>query len=1057
MTLAVLIAMAVPSPATLRPLYLRTENLVEPRGLDETKPRFSWKLEAASPGLRNLKQTAYRLLVASEPGRLAEGKADIWDSGRIDSAETVHIEFGGKTLQSNAPYWWSVQVWDQEGNPSEWSRPASWSMGLLKPSDWKAKWIGFDRPLELRDVDPATKEARASFKGSKWIWWKGDGPNEAPKAERFFMREFTVPEGIVSASLLVTVDDQFRLSLDGVELAKSDGEKDAWRRPVTMDVTAKLKPGKHVIRIKAENTSSGISGVILKIAMVDRQGKVSYLRSDKEWKAATSADGPWEAAQERFNFGDGPWGWVGGGGLFLPPPRYLRKEFSVAKPVKRAMLYGSAFGLADFHLNGKKVGDEYFLPGWTDYEKRVYYRAYDVTKQIKRGGNAVGAILGDGWYAGYVGYGGRREHYGEKTRALAQLVIEYRDGTTDVIASGPDWRAGTGPILESDFLMGEAYDARAEMPGWDQAGFAKGDQWSPVDVGAVSKGKVEAFPGDPVRAYAILKAKTITQPKPEDAYVLDLGQNMAGFARIRVKGSKGQRITLRFAERLNPDGTIYTTNLRGARTIDTYTFANDGVATWEPRFTFHGFQYIEVAGLGRKPTPDEVVGVAITSDTPLAGTLETSDPMLNKLVSNARWTQQMNFIDIPTDCPQRDERLGWTGDAQAYIRTAVMTTDVQAFFTKWLVTLEDAQREDGQFPMVAPVKVAGSDGGPAWADAGVICPWTIYDAYADKRLLRRLYPSMKKFVEFCVKRSTPEMLPPAQFHCFGDWVSINANTPTDVIYTAYFAFSASLLARSADALGLHEEAKEHRALFRKVRDAFNKAYVSPEGVIKGDTQCAYVLAIAFDLLSPELTVIAGERLVADIEKRGGLSTGFVGTRDVMNALSKIGRNAVAYKLLHSTAFPSWGFTIKNGATSIWERWDGWTPEKGFQDPGMNSFAHYAFGAVVGWMYDQLPGIRNTSPGFATIRIAPEIDTQLKWVKSKYESIRGPIVSEWKIETGKLKMRVVVPPNVQAEIVVPGGEPRCLQGLKPKSAGPSSATFEVGSGEYTFEAILGVPV
>ncbi len=1051
MTLAVLIAMAAQTSGTLLPVHLRIENLVDPLGIDERKPRFSWKLDPAQKGLRNLSQTAYRIVVASDLAKLAKDDGDVWDTGRTASSDTNHIEFDGKALQTNRPYWWKVQVWDQEGNPSGWSPAGKWSMGLLEKGDWKAQWIGDDRPLAKKVDGP-------NFRGAKWLWHPDDEYLKAPAGARFFSTEFTVPEGVRQADLMASADDQFALSINGQEVAKSDGKTDAWRRPVSKNVLANLNPGANRLSVRAENTGNGgAAGLIVKLSLQKSDGTWTHITSRGDWKSSATEGGETKLARELFNYGDGPWGWIEKVSLFLPPPRYLRREFVAVKPIRRATLYGSALGIADFHLNGKKVGDEYFMPGWTDYEKRIYYRTYDVTKQVKGGSNAVGVVLGDGWYAGYVGYGGRREHYGDKTRALVQLEIEYRDGTSETIASGPDWRAGTGPILESDFLMGESYDARAEVPGWDQFGFADERRWRAVDVGTLAKGKVEAFPGDPVRAYAVLKAKAITQPEPRDAYVLDLGQNIAGFARLKLRGKAGQKVTLRFAERLNPDGTVYTTNLRGARTIDTYTFAKDGVAVWEPKFTFHGFQYIEVSGLGRKPSPDEIVGVAVTSATPDAGSLQTSDPMLNKLVSNAKWTQQMNFIDIPTDCPQRDERLGWTGDAQAYIRTAIMTSDVQAFFTKWLITLEDAQRADGQFPMVAPVKVAGDDGGPAWADAGIICPWAVYDAYGDKRLLTRWYPSMKKFIDFMVKRSTPEMLPPPQFHCFGDWVSINANTPTDVIYVAYFAYSASLLARAADHLGLKEEAVQHRALFRKIRESFNKAFVSPEGVIKGDTQCVYVMAIAFDLLTPELTRIAGERLVADIEKRGGLSTGFVGTRDIMNALSRIGRNEVAYKLLHSTAFPSWGFTIKNGATSIWERWDGWTPEKGFQDPGMNSFAHYAFGAVVGWMYDQLAGIDNSAPGFAEVRIAPEIDTKLKWVKSSYDSIRGKIVSEWKIEGGKLKMRVVVPPNVKGEIVVPGGEPRSLQGLKPSQVNPSSSVFEVGSGEYTFEAKLGVPV
>ncbi|MFZ4509301.1 MAG: family 78 glycoside hydrolase catalytic domain, partial [Fimbriimonas sp.] len=571
----------------------------------------------------------------------------------------------------------------------------------------------------------------------------------------------------------------------------------------------------------------------------------------------------------------------------------------------------------------------------------------------------------------------------------------------------------------------------------------------PVDTGAEMNPAVEAFPGQPVRPFAELRAKTITEPT-KGAYVLNLGQNIAGYARLRVEGTKGQKITLRFAERLSPDGNIYTTNLRGARTIDTYTCRGGGVETWEPRFTFHGFQYIEVTGLGRKPKPDEVVAIAVSSDTPTVGKIETSDRMINQLVSNAWWTQRMNFIDVPTDCPQRDERLGWTGDAQAYVRTATMLTDVEPFFDKWLVTLDDAQRADGQFPMVAPVKVAGDDGGPAWADAGVICPWTIYDVYGNEALLRRHYPQMKKFVDFCQKRSTPKLLPPAQFHCFGDWLNINSPTPNEVIYTAYFAGSARILSQAAGRLGNRADEAKYRDLYEKIRSAFQDAYVSPDGRVRGESQCAYVLALGFDLLDEARVPLASKLLVADIEKRGWhLSTGFVGTRDIMHVLSKIGRNDVAFRLLHNKTFPSWGFTIVNGATSIWERWDGWTPDKGFQDAGMNSFSHYAFGAVVGWVMAQPAGIQNLEPGFRVVKVAPQIDPNLKWLRASYDSVRGLVRSEWKVQGSKLTLRVVVPPNVRAEIHVPA-----TSVVAPAEAGSGSAAgkvtiYRVGSGDYTF--------
>jgi alpha-L-rhamnosidase len=1049
--LAMVAATSLQAAGTLVPVALRCEYLESPAGITVERPRLSWKLQAAREGLRDLRQSAFRVLVASKPADLKEGRADIWDSGRVASSNSIHVEYEGKPLVSNRVYWWTVRVWDQDGNPSAWSKPSNWSTGLFRPCDWKAQWIGFDEPLAKRADEP-------SFRGAKWIGHPDDNPDQAPKAHRFFRHECQVPAGVSEARLLVTADDQFVLELNGKEVAHSDGKQDAWRRPVALDAKNHLRTGTNRIQLRTENAAVGHSGLVLKLSMRHADGTWTHVVTNKAWQVSATQDGVFVPARELFSFGDGPWGWVGTSALFLPPPRYLRKEFEASRPVRRAVLFASALGNADFQLNGKKVGDEFFLPGWTDYEKRVYYRAYDVTKAIKRGRNALGAILADGWYAGYVGYGGRREHYGDKPRALAQLAIEYADGTNETIATDRSWRASTGPLLEADFLMGETYDARKELAGWDAPGYDD-SSWKSVDVGAATKvGVLEGFPGNPVRAYAEVKPKTIvSDPKKPDAYVLDLGQNLAGFVRIKVRGKPGQKIVLRFAERLNPDGTIYTTNLRGARTVDNYICKGQGEEVWQPRFTFHGFQYVEVSGLGSKPKPEDVVGIALSSDTARVGTLETSDPMLNQLVSNAWWTQRMNFIDIPTDCPQRDERLGWTGDAQAYIRTATYYDDVQAFFTKWLVTLDDGQRADGQYPMVAPVKVAGDDGGPAWADAGVICPWTIYDVYGDKRLLARHYPQMKKFVEFCRARSTAELLPPEKFHCFGDWVSINAATPNEVIYTAYFAYSSSLLAQAARVLGHLQDAREYEDLSRRVKAAFNRAYVSPEGVVKGDTQCAYVLALSFDLVESEMAKKCAERLVADIEKRGWkLSTGFVGTRDIMHALTKIGRNDVAFRLLHSTEFPSWGFTIKNGATSIWERWDGWTPEKGFQDPGMNSFAHYAFGAVVGWMFDQLPGIRNLEPGFAKVRIAPAIDPNLKWVKGSYDSIRGKIVCEWEYRAspGSLTMRVIVPTNTAAEVHVPvaeGGQVRAPFGLKPVRREGSSAVFEVGSGTYEFRS------
>jgi alpha-L-rhamnosidase len=568
--------------------------------------------------------------------------------------------------------------------------------------------------------------------------------------------------------------------------------------------------------------------------------------------------------------------------------------------------------------------------------------------------------------------------------------------------------------------MGETYDAREELAGWDRPGYDDG-RWDAVDVGAELKPAVQAHPGPPVRTFAELKARAITSPRP-GVYVLDLGQNFAGVPRLKVAGRPGQAIQLRFAERLNPDGTLYTTNLRDARSIDTYTCRGDGVETWEPRFTSHGFQYAEIRGLEAPPAADTLVGVALSSDTPVVGRFECSDPMVNRLHSNITWTQRANFIDIPTDCPQRDERLGWTGDAQVYIRTATLNADVQAFFTKWLVDLEDAQRADGQFPMVAPLKVAGDDGGPAWADAGVICPWTLYDVYGDRRVLARHYDAMTRFIAFCEGRSTPDLLPPGRFHAFGDWLSINAQTPREVIYLAYFAHSTKLTAQAAEVLGKGEDAARYRDLHARIKAAFNRTYVADDGRIKGDTQAAYVLALAYDLLDADRAKLAARHLVADIENRGGhLSTGFIGTKDLMLALAKIGRNDVAYRLLLDDTFPSWGFSIKHGATSIWERWDGWTPDQGFQDPGMNSFAHYSYGAVYQWMVENIGGIRSDGPSYKKIVIAPQPGGRLTHAAVAYDSIRGRIESRWRRDGDRFELAATIPANTTATVLLPAAE------------------------------------
>lgn len=1000
----------------LEPARLRCEHLMDPQGVDVATPRLGWIVTSAA---HDQKQAAYHVIVASSADKLTQNQGDLWDSGKIASDQTIDVKYAGKPLQSNAICWWKVQVWDQAGKASGWSEPARWSVGLLNPkAEWKAKWIGYDAERIGQTVD-------AGLAPAQWIAFSGDDWPQAPAGHRLYVRDFELPADALvhNAELVLAADDSHRFTINGQLVSEGAG----WDQPRRVDVTGQVKPGANTIRAEVKNGSDGPTGLIAKLVVTLHDKKVVTVITDGQWHAIKDPGANWHnrpidvnaqpAAKVVGAYGDQPWGKIQIRQLFVPPVPYLRHEFTVSRPVKRATAYVTGLGLVDLHLNGARVSEDLLTPGWTDYTKRVYYRAYDVTDQLKQGANAVGAILADGWYSGYVGYGRNRDHYGKLPRAAAQMHIEYADGSTDTIATDQNWRAATGPIREADFLQGEVYDAQRELTGWDKPGYdASG--WKPVVIGAEVSPQVQWHPAPPVRPIKEFKARSIKQPTP-GAWVLDMGQNFAGFARLKVRGKAGQKITLRFAERLNPDGTIYTTNLRSARTTDVYICKGEGVETWSPRYTFHGFQYIEITGLDGKPNDDTVTGIAISSDTPVVGEFACSDPMLNQLHSNIYWTQCANFIDIPTDCPQRDERLGWTGDAQVYVRTATLNTDVQAFFTKWLVDLQDAQRDDGQFPMVAPLKVAGGDGGPAWADAGVICPWTIYQVYGDRDELAAHYDAMKKFIAFCEGRSKDGVLPPDKYHCFGDWLSIKADTPKDIIYTAYFANSVALTARAAEVLGKTDDAQQLHALHDRIKAAFNKAYVQPDGRISGNTQTCYVLAIANDLLDSEKASLAAKYLVEDIQSRGWrLSTGFIGTKDLMLTLAKIGRNDVAYRLIHQESFPSWGFSIRHGATSIWERWDGWTPDKGFQDPGMNSFAHYSFGAVYQWMVENIGGLHADSPSYKTFTIAPQPGGKLTHAAVRYDGPRGEIRSAWKVDGDKLTLDVTIPANTTATLVLP---------------------------------------
>jgi alpha-L-rhamnosidase len=748
----------------------------------------------------------------------------------------------------------------------------------------------------------------------------------------------------------------------------------------------------------------------------------------------------------------------------------LRAEFALDGTIVSARAYASALGVYEMEINGRRVGDEVLAPGWTSYEKRLQYQSYDVTALVRRGPNAVGVTLGDGWHRGRLAWEKRRITYGKELALLAQIVVRYADGREQVIATGDGWKASTGAILASDLYNGERYDARLEKTGWSSPGFDARD-WKGVRRIEHSKEILVAPAGPPIRRIEELKpVKVLRTPAGET--VLDMGQNMVGWTRLRVRGPAGTTVRLQHAEVLDKRGNFYTANLRTAQQADEYTLKGTGEESYEPRFTFHGFRFVKVENYPGTVTPDAVTGIVVHSDMAKAGSLETSDPMLNQLYRNIVWGQKGNFVGVPTDCPQRDERLGWTGDAQVFSRTAAFNFDVSGFFTSWLADLAADQKASGAVPDVIPNVLSHKDpnatSSAGWGDAGVIVPWNTYLVYGDSQLLARQYPSMKKYVEYQRRVAGERLLWNSGWH-YGDWLAFattrsdypGATTDKDLIATAFFAHSTDLVARAAKVLGKTEDARTYGDLFGKIRDAWTKEFVTESGRIGSNTQTAYALALAFRLLPESQRAAAGARLAANVRQFGHLTTGFLGTPYLTDALSETGHLAEAYRLLLNRKYPSWLYPITQGATTIWERWDGQKPDSSFQDVGMNSFNHYAYGAIGDWMVRVVAGLDldEEVPGYKHIRIRPQPGGGLTSARADLMTPFGPAASSWKSDAGSLRVDVRIPPNARATVRLPaaslaqvlegGAAVRGRAGVSSAAQDGDAVVVQVGSGDYTF--------
>ena len=760
------------------------------------------------------------------------------------------------------------------------------------------------------------------------------------------------------------------------------------------------------------------------------------------------------------------------------PSPMLRREFTLNGAVRRARACVTSHGLYEMTINGRRVGDELFTPGWTSYNKRLQYQTYDVTSLLKRGPNAVGVMLGNGWYRGYLAWENRRNIYGDRLGLLVQIKVTYQNGREEIIGTDQQWIAATGPLLMSEIYHGETYDARLEKAGWTEPGYDDRG-WSPVSVVDHPKERLVAPAGPPVRRIQELKPVRVYKTTAGE-FVADMGQNMVGWVRLSAEGPAGTTVTLRHAEVLDKQGNFYTDNLRAAKATVRYTLKGGAREVFEPRFTFFGFRYVAIDGYPGELTPGDLTGIVIHSDAPSAGRLETSHQLVNQLQSNIVWAQKGNFLDVPTDCPQRDERLGWTGDAQVFARTAAFNMDVAGFFTKWLADLAADQFDDGRVPHVIPNVLGGGNspstgGSAAWGDAAVIIPWTIYLTYGDTRLLEQQYSSMAKWVGFERARAGDDLIWEGDRH-FGDWLAFattrsdypGATTAKELIATAFFAYSTELMERVALVLDKRDDAARYRDQLERIKHAFVREFVSENGRVGENTQTAYVLALQFDLLPEGLRAGAAERLAREVRERGHLTTGFVGTPYLCHVLSRYGYLREAYQLLTRRGYPSWLYPVTQGATTIWERWDGQKPDGTFQDTGMNSFNHYAYGAIGDWMYRVMAGLEidPAAPGYKHVIIRPQPGGGFTSVKATHETIRGTVGSEWTLDGGRFELVVTVPANAQATVSLPGAR---LAGVTESgqtlAVGPGISAVrqegdvvvaEIGSGRFRFAYAFKIP-
>ena len=1029
---------------------LRCEHLENPQGIDITQPRLSWQLAAEE---RDVKQGAYQILVASTEAGLKNGVCDLWDSGTVASDESTLVAYAGRPLTSREGCFWKVRVWDAKGNVSAWSKPAAWTMGILDPSEWNARWIGQDG-----------QDVTNILTGTSWIWFpEGEPQIAAPNETNYFRRVVTLPAGrkISRAIFEFTGDSECRGSLNGVEL----GSRNTVKTVRWTDITTRLESGQtYVFGLtgRSAGTEPHPAGVIARLTIEFTTGEPLVIPTDDQWKAAKDLepgwnntgfdDAKWVAAKVLGPAEMQPWGNPHTAESRRQPARQLRKEFAVEKKISYATVSFCGLGLSELYVNGNKVGDAVLSPAFAQYDKREYYVTYDVTKNLRRGKNALGVILGNGrFYAdrskvpsGTVSFGW--------PKLLLNLHVEYTDGTAAEIVSDESWKFTTnGPILANNDFDGEEYDAQRELGDWSKPGFDDA-AWPAAQIVSAPGGVLSAQMQEPIRVTGTRRPVSVKEIKP-GVFIYDLGQNMVGWCRLHVSGPAGTLVTLRHAETLKPDGSLYTANLRTAEVTDKYTLKGGGRETWEPRFITHGFRYVEVTGYPGRPDLDAIEGRVVNDDLPAAGSFLCSSDLINRIYTNVVWGTRGNYRSIPTDCPQRDERQGWLGDRSEECRGESYLFDISALYAKWRRDMADAQRSNGIIPDVAPAFWQVYPDDVTWPSSAIIVPSVLERQYGDDASISNNYAGGKLWIEHMLTLADHNLI---SRDAYGDWcvppeepTLIHSRDParqTDktLLATSYFYHDLCLMAKYARQLGKPNDADRWEKLAAGFKTAFNDKFLDRDkGQYSNGTQTSCVLPLAFGLVPDDMKAKIFAHLVYQIENvtHGHIGTGLVGGQYLNRVLSDNGRADLCYTIASQRDYPGWGYMVEHGATTIWELWNGNTA-----DPAMNSGNHVMLvGDLVIWLNEQLAGIApdDAQPGFKHIIMRPRPVDGLDFVKATHNSPYGLIASEWHREGDKFDWRIEIPANTTATVTVPAGK----EGKVLKDGVPAAATLELGSGKY----------